>query len=270
MSKFKILTSVLALSAHVAMAGASECTCGAMKNVADQKSNTVYTSTEGLTDGFYVGLTGGVIRDSGKENLEVTDNNGDPQMDVTRKLKKTTPVGGIVAGYMRVFPNTFMSLEVEMTGPQTWSEKNTEATLINAPLAPNTTNVYTKYRQDFAVALIQKFGWRFAPATAAYLRAGPVFAQFSSHSRITDHPGGGIRPRPLDNELLKRHEKVLGVDVGVGFVHQFSEDWMGSIDLSHRRFQKIKHDFEPATGVGTTIKIKPKQTRLMISVSYKI
>lgn len=268
MSKFKILTSVLALSANLAMAGASECTCGAMKNVADQKSNTVYTSTEGLTDGFYLGLTGGLIRDSGKENLSVVENNGVVNMDATRKLEKTTPVGGIVAGYMRVFPNTFMSLEVEMTGPQTWSKKNSRVNVVNGAVA-NETDVQTKYRQDFAVALIQKFGWRFAPATAAYLRAGPVFAQFSSHSRIANHPRGGV-PGSLDNQLLKRREKVLGVDVGVGFVHQFSEDWMGSIDLSHRRFQNIKHDFEDDRGEDTIIKIKPKQTRLMLTVSCKI
>jgi hypothetical protein len=269
-SKFKILTSVFALSAHLVAAECPKCGHEGVTEMNANNESSVYVSKDGLTDGFYVGLTGGLIRDMGKESLTVTDNNGDSQMDVMRKLKKTTPVGGIVAGYMRVFPNTFMSLEVEMTGPQTWSKKNTQATLTNAPLAPNVTNVYTQYRQDFAVALIQKFGWRFTPATAAYLRAGPVFAQFSSHSRITDHPGGGVRPRPLDNELLKRREKVLGVDVGFGFVHQFSEDWMGSIDLSHRRFQKIKHDLEPAPGVGTIVKIKPKQTRLMMSVSYKI
>ncbi|MAP24936.1 MAG: hypothetical protein CMM87_05320 [Rickettsiales bacterium] len=267
MSKFKILTSVLALSANLAVAETVQCNCGAMKNIADQKSNTVYTSTEGLTDGFYLGLTGGVIRDSGKENLEVTDNNGVVNMDATRKLEKTTPVGGIVAGYMRVFPNTFMSLEAEMTGPQTWSKKNSRVNVVNGVV--NATDVQTKYRQDFAVALIQKFGWRFAPATAAYLRAGPVFAQFSSHSRIANHPRGGV-PGALDNQLLKRREKVFGVDVGFGFVHQFSEDWIGSIDFSHRRFQNVKHDFEDDRGEDTIIKVKPKQTRLMMTLSYKL
>ena len=270
MSKFKILTSVFALSAHLVASECPKCGHEGVKEMNANNESSVYVSKDGLTDGFYVGLSGGLMRDMGKEDLSVYDGNGNSQMNAARKLKKTSLIGGASGGYMRVFPNTFMALEVEATGPQHWSKKNTQAEITNGGGFPQrtATNVTTRYRQDFAVALIQKFGWCFTPSTAAYLRAGPVMGQFSWNGRIVLHPGGGIG-RIADNQLLKRRKKLLGVDFGVGVVHQFADSWMGSVDLSHRRFQKIKYDFEPA-GEDTIVKINPKQTRLMMTVSYKI
>jgi len=273
MSKFKILTSVFALSAHLVAAECPKCGHEGVKEMNATNESSVYISKEGLTDGFYVGLSGGLMRDMGKEDLLVHDNTFDPQMNATQKLKKTSLIGGASGGYMRVFPNTFMALEVEVTGPQHWSKDNTVGQFVpgsHGGVLQTSSPVTMRYRQDFAVALIQKFGWRFTPSTAAYLRAGPVMGQFSWNGRIAVHPGNGGGIRIADNALLKRRKKVLGLDLGVGVVHQFADSWMGSVYLSHRRFQKIKYDFEPGGAEATKIKINPKQTRLMMTVSYKI
>ena len=84
MSKFKILTSVFALSAHLVAAECPKCGHEGVKEMNANNESSVYVSKDGLTDGFYVGLSGGLMRDMGKEDLSVYDGNGNSQMNMRR------------------------------------------------------------------------------------------------------------------------------------------------------------------------------------------
>ncbi len=222
------------------------------------------SDSNGLTDGVYVGATLGVNMDVSKQQFQF---NYDGNIyEFRAKSKAFSFLFGGNFGYLRVFKDTFMGIEVGYLGPQTAVKQTGQV----AYDVGDTAHFHTKHHQDFSVHLVQKFGWLLSARTGVYVKAGPVFTQFTFKGKITGHPRapGGGPPPVVTGAWVSHQEKRLGVDLGIGVLHDLGEGWMMAFDCSHRRFQKIKYDFEPGIGSFTEIKLTPKQTMAMLTFAY--
>jgi opacity protein-like surface antigen len=220
-----------------------------------------------LVDGVYVGASLGMSYDMAKQKVTI-DNNGlwEPNL-FSKKNNSFSPFLQGSFGYQRVFKNVFMALEIGWSGFQKRIRRN--GTSINTnPFAPNPVIQYsTQYRQDYTLFLIQKIGWKLRPQTGVYLKAGPIVGQFTTKLKVINHPGAGAGDPILAGDWVSHRKKLPGVELGAGVLHKVTEDWQIGFDVAHRRFQKIKHNFEPPGGSWTEMSVAPKETMALVTIS---
>lgn len=219
----------------------------------------------GLSDGVYLGLTLGASYDVSKARVNIDDAVHAEVSSFSSKSKDVSFIAGGTFGYQRVFKETFMALEIGYMGPKQTVKKAGTAPVLAAGAPP--ARFQTHYCQDYSLFLVQKFGWLLAPRIGVYIKAGPVLGQFTLKTKILDHPHVSAVP-VVNGNWVTYKKKSLGLELGFGVIQDLGDGWRVGIDLTHRRFQKISHDFEPAIDQLTEFKIAPKETLALVTVSY--